>query len=142
ALEDPPAGDWLGWRCDYSADGFSPLAQIDTRNVDDLRVAWSWTLPAGSSEGVPIVRDGTMVVVGYGDIVLALDAASGDLLGQYTHTLEAGAAPFHKRGIVLYGDRLYLGTSDTRVVALDARTGEVVWSTVVGDFNQREGING
>ncbi len=142
SLEEPPAGDWLSWRRDYSADGFSPLAQIDTRNVDDLRVAWSWTLPTGSSEGVPIVRDGTMFVVGYGDIVQALDAASGDLLWQYTHTLEAGAAPFHKRGLVLYGERIYLGTSDSRVVALDARTGELVWSTVVGDFRQREGING
>src|SRR5690606_17231074 len=71
ALAEPPAADWLGWRRGYAAHGFSPLAEIDTANVDELRVAWSWTLPAGSSEGVPIVRDGTMFVVGYGDVVQA-----------------------------------------------------------------------
>lgn len=142
AIADPPAGDWLGWRRGYSAHGFSPLAEITTRNVGELRLAWSWTLPAGSTEGVPVVRDGTMFVVGYGDIVQALDAATGDLLWQYTHTLASGASPFHKRGIALYGERLYLGTSDARVVALDVHTGKPVWSTEVGDFTQREGING
>src|SRR5690606_34085427 len=104
AIADPPAGDWLGWRRGYSAHGFSPLAEITTRNVGELRLAWSWTLPAGSTEGVPVVRDGTMFVVGYGDIVQALDAATGDLLWQYTHTLASGASPFHKRGIALYGE--------------------------------------
>jgi len=142
ALAEPPPADWLGWRRGYDAHGFSPLDQIRRDNVDELRVAWSWTLPAGSTEGVPIVRDGTMFVIGYGDIVQALDAATGDLLWQYTHTLAPGAAPFHKRGIALYGERLYFGTSDARVVALDARSGKRVWSTEVGDFTQREGING
>src|SRR5690606_38603167 len=142
ALAAPPPADWLTWRRGYDAHGFSPLDQIRKDNVRELRVAWSWTLPAGSTEGVPIVRDGTMFVIGYGDIVQALDAATGDLLWQYTHTLATGAAPFHKRGIALYGDRLYFGTSDARVVALDARTGKLVWSTEVGDFRQREGING
>ncbi|MBN1238297.1 MAG: PQQ-binding-like beta-propeller repeat protein [Gammaproteobacteria bacterium] len=142
ALADPPAADWLGWRRSYDAHGFSPLASVDTRNAGDLRLAWSWTLPAGSNEGVPLVRDGTMFVVSYGDVVQALDAATGDLLWQYSHTLEEGASPFHKRGLALYGDRLYLGTSDVHVVALDVHTGEPVWDTRVGDFRVREGING
>ena len=141
-LANPPAQDWLGWRRSYDAHGFSPLDAIDAGNVEELRLAWSWTLPAGSNEGVPLVRDGTMFVVSYGDIVQALDAETGDLLWQYTHALEDGASPFHKRGIALYGDRLYLGTSDVHVVALDARTGALVWDTRVGDFREREGING
>ncbi len=82
AIAAPPAGDWLGWRRSYDAQGFSPLREIDTRNVADLRLAWSWTLPAGSAESVPLVRDGTIFVQAYGDIVQALDAHSGDLLWQ------------------------------------------------------------
>jgi alcohol dehydrogenase (cytochrome c) len=142
AIADPPPGDWLGWRRSYDAEGFSPLDQIDTRNVGDLRLAWSWTLPAGSAEGVPVVRDGTIFVQAYGDVVQALDAKTGDLLWQYTHALEPGAAPFHKRGLALHGDRLYLGTSDVHVVALDVATGKPVWDTRIGDFHVREGING
>ena len=88
------------------------------------------------------MRDGTIFVQAYGDIVQALDAKTGDLLWQYTHTLEQGASPFHKRGLALHGDRLYLGTSDVHVVALDVATGEVVWDTKVGDFRRREGLNG
>jgi alcohol dehydrogenase (cytochrome c) len=142
SIAEPPPGDWLGWRRSYDARGFSPLREIDTRNVQDLRLAWSWTMPAGSAEGVPLVRDGTIFVQAYGDIVQALDAKSGDLLWQYTHTLEQGASPFHKRGLALHGDRLYLGTSDVHVVALDVATGAVVWDTKVGDFRRREGLNG
>ncbi len=142
AIESPPSGDWLGWRRSYDAHGFSPLKDIDTRNVEDLRLAWSWTLPAGSAEGVPLVRDGTLFVQSYGDVVQALDAKTGDLLWQYNHALEPGASPFHKRGLALHGELLYLGTSDVHVVALDVATGKPAWDTRVGDFRMREGLNG
>jgi alcohol dehydrogenase (cytochrome c) len=142
SIANPPPGDWLVWRRSYDAKGFSPLAEIGPRNVANLRLAWSWTMPAGSAEGVPLVRDGTIFVQAYGDIVQALDAKTGDLLWQYTHTLETGASPFHKRGLALHGNRLYLGTSDVHVVALDVATGEPVWDTRVGDFRVREGLNG
>ena len=138
----PPAADWLTWRRSYDAHGFSPLDEITPRNVRNMRLAWSWTLPSGSAEGVPLVRNGTMFVQAYGDIVQALDARTGDLLWQYTHALEAGAAPFHKRGIALHGELLYAATSDAHVVALDVYTGEPVWETPIGDLAQREGING
>ncbi len=142
ATTSPPPGDWLGWRRSYDGQGFSPLREIDTRNVENLRLAWSWTMPAGSAEGVPLVRDGTIFVQAYGDVVQALDAKTGDLIWQYSHTLEQGASPFHKRGLALSGDRLYLGTSDVHVVALDVKTGDVVWDTKIGDFRRREGLNG
>ncbi|HWK54524.1 MAG TPA: PQQ-binding-like beta-propeller repeat protein, partial [Hyphomicrobiales bacterium] len=141
-LAAPAPGDWLTWRRGWDAHGFSPLDQITPANVGDLRVAWSWTLPAGSTESVPLVRDGTLFVLGYGDIVQALDAKTGDLLWQYSHVLEPGAAPFHKRGLALAGDLLYFGTSDVHVVALDARSGALVWDTKVGDVTLREGLNG
>jgi len=142
SLTAPPPDDWLTWRRSYDAHGFSPLDQIDAGNVDELQLAWSWTMPAGSNENVPLVRDGTMFVYGYGDIVQALDAATGDLLWDYRHRLENGVSPFHKRALALHADRIYIGTSDAHVVALDVQTGEPVWDTPIGDLSQREGING
>jgi alcohol dehydrogenase (cytochrome c) len=142
AIAAPPDGDWLTWRRSYDAHGFSPLDEIDTDNVEDLRLAWSWTMPAGSNENVPLVRDGTMFVYGYGDIVQALDAATGDLLWEYRHRLEQGASAFHKRALALHGDRVFIGTSDTKLVALDVASGEPVWTTLIGDLAQREQMNG
>lgn len=141
-LATPPAKDWLTWRRGWDAHGFSPLTQISAANVAGLHVAWSWTLPPGSAEAVPLVRDGTLFVEGFGDIVQALDAKTGDLLWQYAHPAEQGAAPSQKRGIALWGERLYVGTSDVRVVALDVHSGKVAWETRVGDFKVGEGLTG
>ena len=138
-LENVAPEDWLLWRRTYDAYGFSPLAQIDRDNVDDLRVAWSWSLPPGPNESTPIVHDGVLFIYGYGDEVQALDAATGDLLWQYSHRLPRGTAPSVKRGMSLYGERLYVPTSDAHIVALEARTGRVVWDTPVveGDEGYR-----
>jgi alcohol dehydrogenase (cytochrome c) len=141
-LAHPPAQDWLTWRRGWNAHGFSPLKQITAANAAQLRLVWSWTLPEGSTESVPLVRDGTMFVLGYGDIVQAINARTGDLLWQYNHALEAGATPFIKRGLALWGDLLYFGTSDVHVVALNARTGAMVWDTRIGDFKRHEGLSG
>ena len=141
-LTNPPPQDWLTWRRGWDAHGFSPLAQITAANAGSLRLAWSWTLPAGSQEAVPLVRDGTMFMLSYGEIVQAIDAKTGDLLWQYNHALESGAAPFVKRALALWGDLLYFGTSDVHVVALNARTGALVWDTKVGDFKRHEGLSG
>ncbi|MCY4024823.1 MAG: PQQ-binding-like beta-propeller repeat protein [Acidobacteria bacterium] len=134
ALHDPPAGDWLLWRRTYSAYGYSPLDQIDRENVTDLRVAWSWSLPRGPNESTPIVRDGVLFVHGYGDRVQALDAAGGDFLWEYQRRMPGGVAPSLKRGMSIYGDRLFVPTSDAHIVALDAKTGDVVWDRQVGDL--------
>jgi alcohol dehydrogenase (cytochrome c) len=141
-LAAPPAKDWLTWRRGWDAHGASPLAQISNSNVAGLRLAWSWTLPPGSAEAVPLVRDGALFVQGFGDVVQAIDAKTGDLLWQYSHSPEQGAAPTQKRGIALWGERLFIGTSDVHVVALDVHTGKVVWDTRVGDFKVREGLTG
>ena len=132
-LNKVPDGDWLMWRRTYDAAGFSPLKQINKSNVGDLRVAWTWSLPSGANESTPIVHDGALFVHGYGDKVQALDAATGDLLWQYSRRLPKGTAPSVKRGLAIYGNRLYVPTSDTHIVALDAKTGRVIWDTEVGD---------
>jgi alcohol dehydrogenase (cytochrome c) len=141
-LRNPPAQDWLTWRRGWDAHGFSPLTQITAANAAGLRLAWSWTLPEGSAEAVPLVRDGTMFVLSFGEIVQALNAKTGDLIWQYNYALEPDAAPFVKRGMALWGDLLYFGTSDVHIVALNARTGALVWDTKIGDFKRHEGLSG
>ena len=66
-LQNPPAGDWLTWRRGFDYQGFSPLKQITKSNVNNLRVAWTWTLPPGANEATPLVHDGVMFVHGFGD---------------------------------------------------------------------------
>lgn len=126
-------GDWLLWRRTYDAFGYSPLKKINKTNVQDMRVAWTWSLPNGPNQATPIVHDGVLFVHSYGDKVQALDAATGDLLWQYSRRLPQGVAPSVKRGISIYGSRLFVPTSDSHVVALDVKTGKVVWDSVVAD---------
>jgi alcohol dehydrogenase (cytochrome c) len=141
-LTSPADGEWLTWRRSHDNMGFSPLAQINRQNVSDLRLAWSWALPNGPNEVTPLVHDGVMFVHGYGDKVQAIDAATGDLLWQYSRRLPRDRAPSVKRGIALYGDKLYVPTSDTHVVALNAKTGDVVWDHAVADPKAGYGMTG
>jgi alcohol dehydrogenase (cytochrome c) len=126
-------GEWLTWRRTYDAYGFSPLRKINRTNVADLRLAWSWSLPAGQNASTPIVHDGVLFVHGWGDKVQALDAATGDLLWQYSRRLPTGVPPSHKRSLSIYGTRLYVPTSDVHIVALDVKTGREVWDQAIGD---------
>ena len=141
-LQNPPAGEWPTWRRGYDGLGFSPLRQINRTNVGDLRTAWSWALPNGPNESTPLFHDGVLFVHAYGDKVQAIDAATGDLLWQYSRRLPAGTQPSVKRAIALYGDKVYTGTSDTHIVALDAKTGRVVWDTPIADQKQGYGLTG
>src|SRR6202158_3113033 len=141
-LTKVPDGDWLAWRRTYDASGFSPLKKINKTNINDLRVAWTWSLPNGPNESTPVVHDGVLFVHSYGDKVQALDAATGDLLWQYSRRLPAGVAPAIKRGISIYGTRLYVPTSDSHIVSLDVKTGKVIWDQAVADFKKGYRITG
>jgi alcohol dehydrogenase (cytochrome c) len=141
-LAAPAPSEWLTWRRTWDAHGFSPLTEISRKSVGGLRVAWSWSLPAGSNEGVPLVHDGVLFVHGMGDRVQALDARTGDLLWEYRRQLPQGVSPTVKRGMALYRDRLYIGTSDAHVIALDVKTGKLVWDERIGDTKVREGVAG
>jgi alcohol dehydrogenase (cytochrome c) len=133
-LDNPPAGDWLLWRRTYDDFGFSPLKQINKSNVSDLRVAWAWSLPNGQNEATPLEHDGVLFVDSYGDKVQALNAVTGDLLWQYSRQLPSDARLAVKRNISLYGNRLYVPTSDDHIVALDIKTGVVVWDSALADY--------
>lgn len=141
-LANPPDGEWLTWRRDYRASGYSPLAQVDRQNVGGLRLAWSLTLPPGPNEATPLVHDGVLFVHSFGDHVHALDAATGEELWHYAHALPEEAVPSVKRNIALYGERVYVATSDLRVVALDYRTGEVAWNEPIGSLDDEWRLTG
>lgn len=133
-LQDPPASEWLNWRRTYDAQGFSPLKQITRANVGDLRVAWTWSLPNGQNETTPLEHDGVIFTAAYGDHVQALNAATGDLLWQYSRALPGDVRKNLRRNLAIYRDRLVIPTSDDHLVALDVRTGTVVWDTAIADY--------
>jgi alcohol dehydrogenase (cytochrome c) len=141
-LENPPASEWSIWRRSYNDQGFSPLKQIDKTNVGDLRLKWAWSLPPGPNEATPLEHDGVLFVDSYGDRVQALNAVTGDLLWQYSRQLPSDARLAVKRDIALFGERLYVATSDDHVVALDVKTGDVVWDLPVADYKKGYQISG
>ena len=135
-LNNPDDGDWINWRRTLDAWGYSPLDQITNSNVSDLELAWVWSMDSGTNQPTPMVYDGVMFLVNPSDVVQALDAASGDLIWEYRRELPEGAGrglSSLKRGLAMYGDNIYMATSDANLVALDARTGQVVWDVDVAD---------
>jgi alcohol dehydrogenase (cytochrome c) len=134
-LLNPDPADWPNWRRTLDGWGYSPLKQINTRNVHQLQLAWSWGLSAGLSQPNPLVSNGTMYVPSPGGGVQALDAANGDLLWEYRNVpWDGGAAQTSPmRNLAIYGDKVYVTTADARLVALNARTGVVAWDHQVAD---------
>ena len=126
-LLDPPADDWLVWRRTHANLGHSPLDQIDTGNVNELRVAWTWSLPPGANMMTPLVHDGVLFAYSFGDVVQAIDAASGDLLWGYQRELISDASPNSKKGVAIYEDKIIVATSDVHLLALGSKTGKLIW---------------
>lgn len=136
-LANPEPENWLQYRGNYEAWGYSPLDQITTENVGDLIPAWSFS--TGLDEGhqaPPIVNDGLMFVTTPQNNVIAIDAASGDVRWRYRRELPLELFQLHptNRGVALYGDKVYMATVDACVVALEAVSGEVAWEECVADW--------
>ena len=137
-LRNPEPENWLMFRRTYDGWGYSPLEQINTSNVDELVPVWS--VSTGITEGhqsPPIVNDGVMFVTTPMNQVHAIDAASGDVIWSYRRQLPFDLRLMHptNRGVALYGDKVFMATSDANLIALDAATGEVVWEKAVEDYN-------
>ena len=136
-LAEPPPESWLNWRRTRDGWGHSPLDQITRDNVGQLRMVWSWAMEAGSQQTTPIVHDGVMFLASPGNILQALDAATGDLLWEYRRefpTARGRGRP--TRNISIYDDTIILNTADANIVALDTRTGHVVWEAEVADADK------
>src|SRR4030081_956327 len=140
-LLKPDPADWLMWRRTYDAWGYSPLDQINKTNVKNLQVAWTWSLTPGATETTPIVHDGVLFIFNYADKVQALNAATGDLIWEYRRDLPAkivseGGNNMAKRNMAIYEDKLILASSDAHLVALDAKTGKLVWDHATADWSK------
>ena len=148
AREEPQ--NWLTYYGAYNGQRYSPLDQINTDNVKDLKPAWVFQagmtgLIAGAStysfEAAPIVVDGIMFLSGWDGWVWALDAKTGTEIWRYKH-----AVPFDvslccgnvNRGVAVAQGKVFFVTANARVLALDATTGKRVWDKTYGDVRAGE----
>lgn len=159
-LANPPAGDWLHWRGTQNAWAYSPLDQINRDNVGQLQLVWSWAMEdRGAGQAAPLVHDGIMFLPNPRGVIQALDAANGDLLWEYrpgitpvvegsgaialgpeqlgdtmmAATAYAGVGRGVQKNIAIYGDRIFAATENASLVALDIRSGQLLWEVAVAD---------
>jgi alcohol dehydrogenase (cytochrome c) len=128
-----PADDWLMIRGNYQAWNYSELNQITRDNVGELRLEWIWAMTEGGwNEPAPVVHDGVLYLNNMGNIVQALDAVTGELIweNRVGPLVPTGDA---MRGLAIFADKLFVATTDARLLALDARNGQIAWETVIGD---------
>ena len=137
-LTDPPAADWLSWRRTRDNLGYSPLDQITRDNAGELELAWVLAMHEGQNQTAPLVHDGVMFLANPGNIVQAIDGATGDLIWEYRYGYPPDAlkGTGATRGLALYGDKIFLTTYDASIVAIDMRTGDEVWKTTKADYAQ------
>jgi alcohol dehydrogenase (cytochrome c) len=134
-LRDPSPGDWLHWGRSYDGQNFTPLANINKENVSGLSLAWRAPLRPGSSMSAPLVHEGIMFLHTFPETVLAMDASNGDVLWRYRY--EGTQSPTSKLGLGLHGDKVLVPTANLHVLALNAKTGELLWDHTI-DIKLRE----
>jgi alcohol dehydrogenase (cytochrome c) len=148
-LRNPPPGDWLHWRRTYDGWAYSPLTQINRKNVKDLKVAWEFSMTSSGdsvNETTPLVHDGVMFLWNYDERIQALDAKTGTLLWQFDYTLPSDYPKLPdtyrvKRSLAIGGDKLIVPTIDMHVIALDIKTGKKVWDIATDDYKSQRTYN-
>jgi quinohemoprotein ethanol dehydrogenase len=141
-------GNWITYGRTYDEQRFSPLTEINERNVNELGLAWYADLDtARGQEATPIVIDGKIYITTAWSKVKAYDAITGKLLWEYDPKVpgETGVkacCDVVNRGLAAWEDKLFLGTLDGRLVALDRESGKEVWSKVTVDQAQPYTITG
>jgi alcohol dehydrogenase (cytochrome c) len=131
--------NWLTYWGDYQGTHSSGLAQITPANVSRLTAQWTYQFGGDRNETMPLVVDGLMFVTGPLNNAAALDARTGRPVWKYTRRLPEVAAHctvMTNRGFAILGDRLYMATLDMQLVALDAKTGNVLWESEVDDYRK------
>src|SRR5690606_30460636 len=140
-LQNPDPADWPMWRRTLNHWGYSPLDQIDRRNVRGLQLVWTRPLATGVQEGTPLVYDGVMYFPAPSDLTQAFDARTGDLLWQYRRRVQPDnneyiPFPSINRNLAIWGNLILDNGADNFAYALDARTGELVWETMILDYRR------
>jgi len=145
---DTEQDNWLSHGRTYDEQRFSPLKQINDQNVPDLGLAWSFDLTDDRGvEATPIVVDGVLYTTGSWSMVYAFDAAGGELLWKHDPKVpkawsQYGCCDVVNRGVAVWGDKVFVGTYDGYLLALDAKTGEQVWRTLTIDQSRPYTITG
>ena len=141
---DKEPQNWLTYYRSYGGWRFSPLTQITPANVKRLSPKWMLSLgEAGNQQATPLVNNGVMIVTSPSGTqinrVYAVDATSGRVLWKHEVKLPEELTGLVQllamnRGAALYGDRVYFGTLDARLVSVNAQTGAPVWQAQVADY--------
>ena len=146
ALDEPQ--QWMTYGGSYDETRHSPLSKINRDTLQDLGIGWVYDMkkPRGV-EATPIVVDGVMYVTGSWSVVYALDARTGEELWVYDPEVSGedaakGCCDVVNRGVAVYEGKVFVGVFDGRLEALDAKTGEVVWSQVTVDQSKPYTITG
>ena len=145
---DSEPGNWMTYGRTYNEQRFSPLSKISDQNASQLGLAWSYDLDTSrGQEATPIVVDGVMYVSTAWSKVKALDAKTGALLWAYDPKVDGDWGPkaccdVVNRGVAIWKGKVYVGVLDGRLVALNAKTGDVVWSKQTTDPSKPQTITG
>lgn len=145
---DAEPGSWLTHGRTYSEQRFSPLDQINQDTAGDLGLAWSFDLDTDRGiEATPIVVDGVLYTTSSWSMVYALDARTGELKWWYDPEVPRAwgakaCCDVVNRGVAVWQGRVFVGTLDGRLVALDAETGEPIWDVNTIDRTQPYTITG
>lgn len=145
---DREPGNWLTHGRTYSEQRFSPLNAINRDTVSKLGLAWTYELKTTrGASATPIVVDGVMYVTSAWSLVYALDATTGKELWTYDPGAERSVGAkaccdVVNRGVAVYGEKVFVGVIDGRLVALDAKTGAVKWETLTVDRAEAYTITG
>jgi alcohol dehydrogenase (cytochrome c) len=140
-LSNPSPDDWLQFSRTYDAWRYSPLKQINKKNVGQLHIAWVKGLPAGTTETIPLVHDGVIYTIAPGADVMAINGANGDIIWEYKRSYKNPQLGSTERtkSLAIYKDMIYYTAPDGYVVALDATTGKVRWETFKTDTQNTSG---
>lgn len=135
--------NWLSYSRSFDNQRHSSLDQINTGNVSALELQWVWQAHSLEKfEATPLVVDGVLYTVQAPNDVVALDAATGRIFWTYHHEPSAARTCCGRvnRGLAMLGDTLFMGTIDSHLLALDARSGTLLWDTVVADAGAQYSI--
>ena len=141
-LQDPSDEDWLMWRRTLDSWGYSPLDEINTDNVDQLRLVWSRGLRQGAQQGTPLAYNGMLYMPNPNDIIQAINAVTGDLVWEYQRPIPAdineymGGLISVNRNIAIYGNTIIDTANDDYIFALNAETGTLTWETQIFDYTK------
>jgi alcohol dehydrogenase (cytochrome c) len=137
ATEEPE--NWLTYNGDYMSQRYSRLDQITPDNVTNLELKWILQNQVfGAWQSNPIIADGVMYVTERPNSVMAVDASTGRVFWKFRHTPSENArvcCGANNRGVAVLDDRVFMGTLDARLIALDRINGQPLWNAEVADVN-------